>query len=460
MWKKGRGVRLVSEHWMSLPACAALLLAVGLAGCGSAANGPGGGGGGGGAQSGISSSASAMGGSAPTSTAATSAGGGVKPNPTTTLPFDTWVDITPQDVHKEEWITPGFGCSQPGDTTPTTICTYGAGSVTFDFQAPGGGVDTYVTSNMLGLWRQASTGEWTVLGDPSGPRAPEKTTYVPQTFDLKVDPADSQHLYLTSGVQGPQHGFYVSHDRGATWTMPPGFVSLSNTVGTNDVTVMDVDPADFAHILISFHSGWSTTTKYSSGIAESRDGGATWVPHLPAGEPWSPGTKTVFFLHDLRSGQGDGDTWLVGDEQAGFWRTEDAGKNWKQVSTLNAVHGGPGHYYAATGTLYVGAFGTPVRSTDNGKTFKDIPMLGTRYYFAITGDGERLYTRPWDSVGPYMVSPETDGLSWEPLVAGPKDPTGDTFYLSFDPVNRVLYSGNHVLGSAPGGGGVWALHLK
>lgn len=378
--------------------------------------------------------------------------------PTTTLPFNEWVDITPKAMQKDLWTTPGHGCAQPGDISATSVCTYGAGSVNLDLRGPSGGVDAYVSTNMLGLWRQSSTGEWTRLGDPAGPRTPEMTAFLPQIFDVKIDPRDSSHLYLTSGVQGPQHGFYVSRDRGATWKMPDGFVAFSKQVGSDDTTVIDVDPGDFNHILISFHSDWTTTTEYSSGIGESRDGGETWVAHSPPNNPWGAGTKSVLFLHHLKSGKGNGDTWLVGDEAAGFWRTADAGKTWKQVSTRNAVHGGPTSYFTEAGVLYIGAFGTPLRSSDVGETMEEIPQLGTKYYFTIIGDGDRLYTRAWNDTGPYMVSPETDGLNWTALEAG-KNPSGDTFYLEFDTVNRVLYSGNHVVGDAVGSGGVYALRL-
>lgn len=419
----------------------------------SGANGEGGAGAGAGAGATSGGSTQAMAGAAGSSVPMETA------KPTTTLPLNQWVDITPMAMRKTQWVIPGHGCAQPGDVTPTSVCTYGAGAVQFDLHAPGGGVDAYVATNMLGLWRQSSSGEWSVLGDPSATQTPQNTTYLPQIFDIKIDPADSNHMYLTSGVQGPQHGFYVSHDRGKTWVMPQGFIDFAKAVGTDDTTVIDVDPLDFSHILVSSHSDWSTTTEYSSGIGESRDGGATWVPQIPAGHPWGAGTKTVLFLHHPKSGQGNGDTWLVGDEQAGFWRTEDAGKNWKQVSTQNSVHGGPGYYYTSAGVLYVGAFGTPLRSKDNGKTFEPITSLGTKYYFAITGDGDRLYTRPWTESGPYLVSPETDGTTWTPLVAGNENPTGDTFYLQFDPINRVLYSANHVVETGVGTGGVYALRL-
>ncbi len=239
---------------------------------------------------------------------------------------------------------------------------------------------------------------------------------------MKIDPADSTHLYLTSGVQGPQHGFYVSHDRGETWRKPQGFIDFVKAGGSDDVTVMDVDPADFAHILISSHSPWTTATPdYHSGIVESRDGGETWVTHIPPGNPWAAGTKMVMFLHHPASGQGNGDTWLVSDENAGFWRTEDAGKNWTQVSNHQGVHGGPAKYFTAAGVLFVGALGNPLRSKDNGKTFEEIPALAYKYWFALTGDGNRLYARSWNDTGHYMVSPESDGMNWTPLDVG-QDP--------------------------------------
>ncbi len=99
-----------------------------------------------------------------------SGGSGGQPIATTMLPINQWVDVTPAGMNKSQWVTPGFGCSQPGDKTPTTFCTYGSGSVEFDFHAPGGGVDMYIATNMLGPWRQSSSGPWTQLGDPSASR--------------------------------------------------------------------------------------------------------------------------------------------------------------------------------------------------------------------------------------------------------------------------------------------------
>src|SRR5262249_39700655 len=142
---------------------------------------------------------------------------------------------------------------------------------------------------------------------------------------------------------------------------------------TADINEMAVDPCDFKHILVSSHSDWASTPNYSGGIMESSDGGATWKPQMPAGNPWAVGTKGVLFLNDPMTGKSDGKTWLVTDN--GFWRTSDAGATWGKVSDAGSPHGTNEFYITDAGVVYAGAFGYAMRSTDNGLTWAAIKQL-------------------------------------------------------------------------------------
>ena len=245
--------------------------------------------------------------------------------------------------------------------------------------------------------------------------------------------------------------------------MPAGFVSTSPT---RDVTVFDVDPADFNHIILSSHTAWNSAG--TEGLLESQDGAMTWIAHQPwAGLGSSVGTWLVHFLHDPASGQGNASTWLVGE--ANFWRTSNSGANWTKI-TLSGVnngitHGGGDLYYAANGTVYVGANPYPIRSTDNGVTWQQLTRTPYASYYSIHGDGTTLYTQvsftgtnngSTNGLGvtprPYLSSAESDGLTWSPYQSGKQTFLDGPYHMVFDRRNRIMYSSNW-------DAGLWALKV-
>jgi hypothetical protein len=289
------------------------------------------------------------------------------------------------------------------------------------------------------MWRSRDGGStWSSIGNLPSPVSPGV---------LAINPRNPLEMYAIGGVRGSSAGFWVSHDGGDTWAEPAAFTARAdNSVGgwTNDVYDVKADPADFEHVLLTFHSGFEWTG--DAGVLESLDGGETWIRHWPRG--WGAG-HSVWFL-------GDGATWLVGTQGNGFWRTTDAGKNWTQVSTVNMQHGGTAGFVSRTGVLYVGALWNVLRSTDNGLTFTEVaPRTGDGYY-AIIGDGHKLYTQLGNTgqsgSGPssYVTSDETDGITWtrynsQTFSDGP-------YRMAFDPINRIIYSANW-------NAGVWALKV-
>jgi hypothetical protein len=325
--------------------------------------------------------------------------------------------------------------------TPPGICS-GAHFGCMDIQiSPCNPYVIYLTTDSEGMWRSGDGGAtWTSIGNMPSPVSPGV---------IAIDPRNPLNMYNIGGVRGASLGFWVSHDGGDTWEEPKGFTGgANNSVGEwcNDVYDVKADPADFQHVLLTFHGPWEWTLP--GGVLESKDGGNTWTRHLPAGS-WGTG-HSVFFL-------GDSNTWLVGTQAAGYFRTSDAGATFTQVSTVVMQHGGTNSFVSKTGVLYVGAFSNVLRSTDNGLTFTKVaPYTGDGYY-AIIGDGNMLYTQLANTgshggaPASYVTSPETDGTTWTAQ-------NGQTFSdgpyrMAFDPVNKIIYSSNW-------NAGVWALKVE
>ena len=50
-------------------------------------------------------------------------------------------------------------------------------------------------------------------------------------WPVRVDPNDSEHLYVGDGVRGSTMGFWISTDGGASFTKPAGWSALPAAVG-------------------------------------------------------------------------------------------------------------------------------------------------------------------------------------------------------------------------------------
>ena len=281
--------------------------------------------------------------------------------------------------------------------------------------------------------------------------------------EVRIDPADAQHLYVVQGVRGATQGFWVSHDGGNTWAQPPGFIAAAKQIGTADVTTLTVDPSDFKHMLVGSHSWWKGLQ--NGGILETKDGGETFTLHQPV-TSWAGGSMGIQFLYDPCQGIGDSNTWLVSTDGPGaFWRTTDAGANWTHLDgSLNGLHGQASLYYAKTGVVYSGASQYPIRSKDNGVTWEKLSTLSYASYMGIMGDGNSIYTLKSCACGggalpspgagdqPYATSPETDGLTWTAYKGGAQKFGNGPLAMAFDPVNRIMYSANWQWG-------IWALKV-
>jgi len=259
-----------------------------------------------------------------------------------------------------------------------------------------------------------------------------------------VDPTNANVVYTVAGY-GSGQGIWKSTNGGVDWTqMLPASVMQSATA---DIYAISIDPSDRNHLLVGSHSGWNFGA--DAGVLESKDAGATWSLH-PAQSAWGKG-HYVFFITST--------TWLLGTQDAGFWRTTNSGGNWTKVSNENLQHGGGQLYRASTGVLYTGALQSVLRSTDNGASWTRVGPSTSDGFNGIIGDGTYLYAQRANtglaSTGsqPYYISRESDGVTWTPQNNGAQTFPNGPMNMVYDATNRIIYSSNWLAG-------VWKLNVQ
>ena len=284
-------------------------------------------------------------------------------------------------------------------------------------------IQSFSVGSGTGLYKTTDAGStWKKIGPLDEP------------MHVRIDPEDSQHLYAVDGVRGGTMGFWISKDGGATWSVPSSWGALGKDFYYGDLYDIAVEPGDFNHILVTSHSWWGDKYPSGSGVLESRDGGASWTIHPPTGA-WGSG-HSIWFL-------GDSSTWLLGTQDAGFWRTSDSGASWTQVVKDEGImHGGGQIYRVKDGMLYASGGWRLLRSPDNGVTWEKIG--DEKSTTAIYGDGKRLYThQAWGGPkAPFVTTLESDGLTWAPYEGGTQTFENGPYEMTFEPHARIMYSGN------------------
>lgn len=319
----------------------------------------------------------------------------------------------------------------------------GAGfGITIDPNNPGTVFAGIYAGPAPGLYKTTNCGAtWAEVGTFAG------------VIQVRINPANSQELYVGVGV-GPAstNDFYYTSNGGSAWSARS---SWSNAVGNyDDVYSISVDPTDFAHVLVTFHSPGTS----GIGIVESFNKGVTWREILPIAA-WAGETQgcSIAFLYDLATGQGNPQTWLFGTQSKGFWRTADSGATWTKVGNRVQSHGGNSIYYAPNGALFSGGDQYPQRSMDNGLTWTNLTTASYGYYMAVGGYGAGLFTSRWTAAtvaNPTMAAMNSDtlvdnGNSW--ATNGPQN-AGAYEFTKVDVVNGIMYGGMWE-------SGVWAMKL-
>ncbi len=196
------------------------------------------------------------------------------------------------------------------------------------------------------------------------------------TWDIKVDPSNSQRVYATSFFDGrvnPQSGISVSNDAGGTWT-PVSFTKFDTLNCT--VPQRKNQPSGWQ---ISINPGTPSTVFVgtSCGLARSTDSGGSWTFIDPS--PGDPAEQIYAVVaHDKQTVD------VIGDN--GFFRSIDNGNTWSTILPgPGPVSGnsGPGNGVAVSPQesyvlLAENLQGNIFESDDGGKTWPTtltLPLL-------------------------------------------------------------------------------------
>ncbi|HWB81282.1 MAG TPA: hypothetical protein VG755_40245 [Nannocystaceae bacterium] len=261
------------------------------------------------------------------------------------------------------------------------------------------------------------------------------------SWTIAVDPTTPDIVYAFCAFAGPQ-GPWKSSDGGDSWQYIFSDEDVSEM--SADVYAIAIDPRDEAHLLLTFHSPWSG--QEAAGVAESIDGGETWIRHAPAG-PWGAG-HYAFFLGEDDDGNPSSSTWILATQSNGYWRTMDGGESWTQIEDgYGMQHGAGAMYRASTGVLYMGATGALLRSVDNGQTWNDAGAPNNQDgYNAVIGDGVQMFVQSantgTNTTGPlpYSVSLESDGTQWS-VYNDQTFPDGPGWMVA-DRTHKLIFSAN------------------
>jgi hypothetical protein len=119
------------------------------------------------------------------------------------------------------------------------------------------------------------------------------------------------------------------------------------------------------------------------------------------------------------------------------------------------THGGCQLYRTAAGTLFAGAYQYPVRSDDNGASWKQVKAgLTYSWYIGVCGDGTNIYTGCTNANEPMFVTPETDGNNWRAFTFN-----GETQKFSAEPFEMAYDAKNHIMYAASWYEGLLALKI-
>jgi hypothetical protein len=315
----------------------------------------------------------------------------------------------------------------------------------YSFLTDGAGTDFHVLkSTDYGLsW--AVINETNMQGDPWGAAIDPNPNRDPETPAVMYTPAG----YGSSGV-------FKSTDGGVNWTqMGEGLESAIGSYSqypwdTYSITILPDDPPN--HILATYHGGWELTGNGSdAGLAESTDGGATWVAHLP---PDGMGTSHYMMIVDEN-------TWLTVSQSnngdSGIWRTTTAGRvdgnistaAWENVDDLEHVHGAFNPTKVGT-TLYAAGDPGIRRSTDDGATWTSVYATQTTGLIATEN-----YIYADFILGHDLIRASVDAdTSWATYGSNPEDMKGglgpgtSTHVTSSDGAKRYVVINVN-------GGGTW-----
>jgi hypothetical protein len=316
-----------------------------------------------------------------------------KPYPSPPFTLDAWTEITPAAITTASDNTCILGEFAIDHNIPGTIYLPNGPFVS------GGGL--YKTTNWGTDWTRIAACE---------PLFEGASDYLDNPLVVKLDPNNSSRLSITDGVRGSSLGLFTSVDGGLTCQRPACIATEAALAGIEefiDAHHLAIDPTDFDHQLLTFHSGWGGDYGEDSGIMETFDFWETCTVHDPE-EGWGHG-HTIHFLY--KPGViGNASTWLLSNEGEGSYRTTNSGTSWTLVSANEIAHGASQAYYKADGTLFLATASNIIKSADNGANWVSAGVTGG---WSIQGNGTKLYKGLTFSEGVVYSAPENDNDPWD-----------------------------------------------
>lgn len=250
--------------------------------------------------------------------------------------------------------------------------------------AHAGGATFYAASEWGGLFRTTDGGQEWERVDGFAPSA---------TYDVEVDPFNSNRIYATSlydGAGAPKGAISVSPNGGLTWRRPATGIPPENFCLTEDGTHPDhardarrLEPSAFAIAVDHDHPG-TIYVGTNCGLAKSQDSGNSWRFIDPTSGNRAATVWGVVVHHGVVD--------ICGDD--GHRRSSDGGVTWTGVSfggvDQSSLPGSGRCVIAASpherDVLFVALGSTLYTSIDGGinwPTMRNVPRAG-RFLFVAT----------------------------------------------------------------------------
>lgn len=247
-----------------------------------------------------------------------------------------------------------------------------------------------------GVYKSTDQGRtWTHIG----------LAFARQISAVRVHPSNPEVVYVA--VQGDRwkgtadRGIYRSTDGGKSWTQV--LKGENATSGASDLSMDATNPRIlYAAMWDHQRMPWTVRSGGSgSGIWKSVDGGTTWT-RLSEGLPKLMGKIGV----SVSPANPDRVFAIVEAEQGGLYRSDDAGKNWRLLSSDRLIQTRSWYYMNISAdpknAEVVWVSNAPLlRSIDGGRTFATVP--------ATHGDNHGVWINPTDSR--YIANANDGGAS-------------------------------------------------
>jgi hypothetical protein len=295
----------------------------------------------------------------------------------------------------------------------------------------------YTTTSQSGVFRSTDCGAtWTKMN--TGRHAQDLDSGA--IWSAVIDPDEPKTLYALTGYGAS--GLWKTTNGGTDWD--PALPTMSGVPGF--VARVTIDPTNHLHLIVNFHDNCSAGHTPVC-MAETKDGGSTW--------------KVIDFPTSIKDGWGEGTAVMPLDEKRWifeFWElyyTSDAGTTWTKTSDGAAVQGS--FFRAANGSYYLGAQNGMLTSPD-GASWSRIPSSGSGFD-AVIGDGTRLFGfdgfQPPSGPNVAWSAPYNDPTRWSALATPgfSNKPSSGFTSLDYDADHALLYA-------AAQGEGLWRMVTK